>query len=424
VKNLTLNMGFLLVLFAALTLALPASAAENCQARKQTDSNSENPPPPTGGVGTGGEYVSFESPTAIRVAESGNPEPTPTELNDSCGATVTEGSASQAKELAMTVLNKINNLRSKSGDTNQTAGLNFSHLGGAAGADSADSALLDDSRLSLFSFTEYTKRDREATASSGGYDQESNAITLGVDYRVDNASFAGLSVSVSDGDSDLDSHLGGSEVSSLMLGSHGAKYWDKHYISAFLAYGAIDIDVNRSTANDTFSASTEGDYWYADFTLGADYNYGPLRLNPSVRALYMRGEVDSYTERSASGSGAVRSVNAQDIDSTVLSLALQADYSLLQSWGVLSPSVRAEFNFDQGDAYKTNGQTLNDADKSFLASISDQSDEPDSSTLALSLGVSAQFKRGLAAYAAYERLLMHDYMNKYTATLGLRFELP
>jgi hypothetical protein len=103
---------------------------------------------------------------------------------------------------------------------------------------------------------------------------------------------------------------------------------------------------------------------------------------------------------------------------------VQADYSLLQSWGVLSPSVRAEFNFDQGDAYKTNGQTLNDADKSFLASISDQSDEPDSSTLALSFGVAAQFKRGLAAYAAYERLLMHDYMNKYTATIGLRIELP
>lgn len=420
-KNLTLNMSFLLGLFAATTLVLPASAAENCQTRKQTDSNSENPPPPTGGVGTGGEYVSFESPTAVRVAESESPEPTQTELNDSCGATVTEGSASQAKELAMTVLNKINNLRSRSGNTNQTAGLNFSPLGGAA---SADNALLDDSRLSLFSFTEYTKRDREATASSGGYDQESNAITIGFDYRVDEASFAGMSISVSDGDSDLDSRLGGSEVSSLMLGSHGAKYWDSHYISAFLAYGAIDIDVDRSTTSDAFSASTEGDYWYADFTVGADYNYGPLRLNPSVRALIMRGEVDSYTERSASGSGAVRSVNAQDIDSTVLSLAVQADYSLLQSWGVLSPSVRAEFNFDQGDAYKTNGQTLNDADKSFLASISDQSDEPDSSTLALSFGVAAQFKRGLAAYAAYERLLMHDYMNKYTATIGLRIELP
>ncbi|AMO68200.1 hypothetical protein DOK_04312 [gamma proteobacterium BDW918] len=420
-KNLTLNMSFLLGLFAATTLVLPASAAENCQARKQTDSNSENPPPPTGGVGTGGEYVSFESPTAVRVAESESPEPTQTELNDSCGATVTEGSASQAKELAMTVLNKINNLRSRSGNTNQTAGLNFSPLGGAA---SADNALLDDSRLSLFSFTEYTKRDREATASSGGYDQESNAITIGFDYRVDEASFAGMSISVSDGDSDLDSRLGGSEVSSLMLGSHGAKYWDSHYISAFLAYGAIDIDVDRSTTSDAFSASTEGDYWYADFTVGADYDYGPLRLNPSVRALFMRGEVDSYTERSASGSGAVRSVNAQDIDSTVLSLAVQADYSLLQSWGVLSPSVRAEFNFDQGDAYKTNGQTLNDADKSFLASISDQSDEPDSSTLALSFGVAAQFKRGLAAYAAYERLLMHDYMNKYTATIGLRIELP
>ncbi|WP_373097534.1 hypothetical protein, partial [Zhongshania sp.] len=97
---------------------------------------------------------------------------------------------------------------------------------------------------------------------------------------------------------------------------------------------------------------------------------------------------------------------------------------LLQTWGVLLPSMRAEFNFDQGDAYKTNGQTLSDADKSVLGNIADQSDEPDSSTLAVSWGVAAQFKRGLAMYAAYERLFLHDYMNKYTATLGLRYELP
>ncbi|WP_344932665.1 autotransporter outer membrane beta-barrel domain-containing protein [Zhongshania borealis] len=416
-----LKKGVLFGIFASTFAVLPAQAAENCSDQQTIypDYPNQEYPETTGGTGTAGQSVS--SANEFSESESAS--------HDSCGATVTEGSGKQTQDVAMTIGQKINTFRWRSrgvdgkGNIQKTA-FYFGGLGGAAGADSDDNALLDGSRLSFFSFVDHTKRDREATASSSGYDQESDSLTLGFDYRLDNTSFAGLSISASDGDSELDSQLGGSEVSSSMLGAHGAKYWDTHFISAFFAYGSIDIDINRLTVGDAFSASTDGDYWYGDLTFGAEYSYGSLRLSPSMRALFMSGKIDGYTERSASGGGAVRSINTQDIDSNILSLALQADYSLLQSWGVLLPSMRAEFIFDQGNAYKTNGQTLNDSDKSVLGSISDQSDEPDSSTLAISWGVSAQFKRGLATYFAYERLFLHDYLNKYTMTLGFRYELP
>jgi hypothetical protein len=425
VAILSQKIGVLFGVFAATIAVLPAYAAENCKDQKTDYPDQEYPdqeyPEPTGGTGTGGQSISFSRATESEFSDSESTS------HDSCGATVTESSGKQAQDVVMTIGQKINTFRGQSrgtkGKSQQTA-FYFGDLGGAAGSDSDDNALLDSSRLSFFSFIDHSKRDREATVSSGGYEQESDSLTLGFDYRLDNTSFAGLSISVSDGDSELDSQLGGSEVSSTMLGAHGAKYWDTHYISAFIAYGAIDIDINRLTVGDAFSAATDGDYWYGDLSFGAEYSYGSLRLSPSVRALIMTGEVDAYTESSASGGGAVRSINTQEIDSNILSLALQADYSLLQSWGVLLPSMRAEFIFDQGDAYKTNGQTLDDADKSVQGSISDQSDEPDSSTLAVSWGVSAQFKRGLAAYMAYERLFLHDYMNKYTMTLGLRYEWP
>ena len=424
--KLTLKIGLLSGLIGFTMAIPPVFAAESCKPAGRSGPGEEYPEEPTGGNGIGGESTAF-----ARAAETSEASVTPSQTNDTCGATVTEGSGSQAQDTAMTIGSKINAFRShsKSGggkgkNKSPTTAFNFADLGGAAGADNADNALLDGSRVSLFGFADHTKRDREATASSGGYDQEVDALTLGFDYRIDAATFAGLSVSASDGDSELDSQLGGSEVSTTMLGAHGAKYWDSYYISAFLAYGAIDIDTNRLTALDSFAASTDGTYWYGDLTVGTEYNYGPIRLSPSMRALFMSGKIDGYIERSGSGAGAVRSVNSQDIDSNILSLAVQADYSLMQPWGVLLPSMRAEFIFDQGDGYKTKGQTLSDSDKSVLGSISDQSDDPDSSTLAVSWGMSAQFKRGLAAYATYERLFLHDYMEKYTATLGVRYELP
>jgi len=408
-------------LLSAAAIALPLQAAEICKGRQESNGGQEGPPDqPTGGVGTGGEYVSFAAPSFTRASESA--EPSNSVSTDSCGAVVTESGGGLAQDTAMNLGSKFNALRVISRGIGSDKNSESSTLGGAAGA--GDNALLDGSRFSVFSFADHVERERKATASSGGYEQKNNALTLGFDYRIDDSSFAGMSISRSDGDSDLDSQLGGSEVSLTMLGFHGVHYWPEHYVSVLVAYGAMDIDIARRNAGDSFDAATNSNYWYGDLTLGTEYQYGALRLSPTIRALLMTGEIDAYTERSASGAGTVRSINAQDIDSNLLSLAVQADYSLLQSWGVLLPSMRAEFIFDQGDAYKTNGQTLNDSDKTVIGSISDLSDEPDSSTLAVSLGLSGQFKRGFAAYAVYERLFLHDYLNKYTATLGVRYELP
>jgi hypothetical protein len=94
------------------------------------------------------------------------------------------------------------------------------------------------------------------------------------------------------------------------------------------------------------------------------------------------------------------------------------------NWGVLLPSVRVELISDGSDGYKSNGQNLNDSDKSAISSFADQADDPDSSNVAVSVGTSAQFSQGLAAYVVYDRLFYHDYLTKYTATIGVRYELP
>ena len=369
-----------------------------------TDPEPTTPTYPTGATGAGGLYTASAFGGMTR-ASSDTPNSNP------CSATVVESIAGFAQEIAMTIGTKIINQRAVS-------------LGSFGGGASADNTLLNSGRFSLFSFADFSERDRQASTLSGGYEQEMRSFTLGFDYRIDDTTFFGASLSGSDGESELDTGLGGSDVASTTFGIHGAKYWDNSFVAGFLAYGALDIDLNRSTLTDSFSATTDGGYWYGDISIGFEENYGGLRVTPMARLLFLSGEIDGYRERSASGTGVIRSIDKQEIDSNILSLSVQADYAVLLSWGVLLPSMRLEFVADGGDAYQSNGQNLNDTDKSAISSFTDQADDPDSSTVSVSWGASAQFKQGFAAYLVYERLFLHDYLDRYTATLGVRYELP
>jgi hypothetical protein len=355
---------------------------------------------------------------------TGNTESSGTETSSSepCGATVSESSGAQAQGSVMTLLSKIGRFRAKGGGEGEKDKKTAS--GGAASADSLDNAMLDGSRFSLFGFADYFKSDRDASSRSDGYEQEINSLTLGFDYRLDDSTFFGVFINGSDGDTELYADDGGSDVSSATVGIHGAKYWGNTFVAGLIAYGALDITSNRITSSDSFRASTEGDFWSGGLSIGFEENFGGWRITPQAGVLLLSGDIDAYQERSASGNGVVRRINSQSIASQMLTLTLQADYPVLLNWGVLLPSLRVDLISDGGDGSKINGQNLDDLNKNVISSFADQAEEPDSSNVAVSAGASALFRDGLVVYAVYERLLHHEYLNKYTATVGFRCELP
>jgi hypothetical protein len=347
---------------------------------------------------------------------------TETSSSEPCGATVSESSGAQAQGSVLTLLSKIGRFRAKGGGEGEKDKKTAS--GGAASADSLDNAMLDGSRFSLFGFADYFKSDRDVSSRSGGYEQEVNSLTLGFDYRLDDSTFFGAFINDSDGDTELYAEDGGSDVSSATVGIHGAKYWGNTFVASLIAYGTLDIASNRFTSSDSFRASTEGDFWSGGLSIGFEGNFGGWRITPQAGVLLLSGDIDAYQERSASGNGVVRRINRQSITSEILTLTLQTDYPVLLNWGVLLPSLRVDLISDGGDGSKINGQNLYDLDKSVISSFTGRAEEPDSSIVAVSAGASALFRDGLVAYVVYEQLLHHEYLNKYTATVGFRCELP
>lgn len=296
-------------------------------------------------------------------------------------------------------------------------------VGGGASADE-NSDISQTGRFSLLIFDEYSNSDRDNTAVGQGYEQSSNAFTVGADYRLDRTFFIGATISMSAGESDFDNNEGSHETDALILAAHAAKFWGPLSLDAVVSGGSFDLDITRSDGFDNYTASTAGDYVSADMSLAYGINRGAWNITPLARILVLDGEVDAYRESSQSGSGLIKDLRTESFESQLFALSLQADYVLTQNWGVLIPSFKLEWQQEFADASQTTGQILNDTDKSFVNAVSQSSDDPESSSFNATLGASAQFTHGWSGFLVSEVLLGHDYLSKTNIVFGVRYEMP
>lgn len=426
-SNFTAN-GLLRVAASMVLLGAGAGFAEttNCDGSSASGGGNNdggyNGPPPTGATGGDG-FASTGSDSEFSVTRSNDGEFS--DENNECSPSAGETTGTQATGAAVGVLTIINSQRSKSrvgggaGTKKRSSDAGALSYGGAASADEAETSLSGLSPWSLFVFDDVTERDREATAQAGGYEQSGNTFGLGFDYRIDRDSYAGMSLTLVDSETDFDNQGGSSELGVWLLGVHGARYWDEVSLSGLVAYGDMDLEIARNQSGTLFDGDTTGDFLILDLNLSYEYNHGNgMRLSPSLRLFHLGGEVDAYTERALGGTTTVN-YRAQDLESTLFTLSLTGDYPQLMEWGVLTPTVRFDLVSDLSDATTTTSQSSLSA-----AAISSQSDDPDEFTANVSVGASAQFRQGLAAYAMYEQLLAHDYMERYSLIVGVRYELP
>lgn len=283
-------------------------------------------------------------------------------------------------------------------------------LGGAA---SADSDISSSGRLSPFAVIDSSDSERKATTTSRAYDQDANTVILGVDYRLNSDLIAGATLSYLDSDTDLDNDQGSSDNETIVLGLHASKYWGDTYLDALLTYGQIDLDVERVSPGGRFDGSTDGDVHSAELALGRLINHEQWSISPSVRLLHARGALDGYTEVNTSGGTGAVSYREQKFESLNARAAIQGDYVVLTNWGVLVPSLYFAYHHEYIDADAV----------TTTAGLKQFSDDPARNYRVGRLNIAAQFKRGLSGFLSYERLINHEFLDRDTVALGVRYEL-
>lgn len=289
------------------------------------------------------------------------------------------------------------------------------------GAASADSDIGASGRLSPFVVVDGGETDRRATNAGLAYEQDANALILGVDYRLRDDLIAGATLSYLRSDTDYDNNRGETDNDTYILGFHASRYWGDIYVDALLTYGQIDLDIERISASTEYEGSTDGDFHSAEFAAGRMFNHRQWTITPSVRLLHVRGELDSYSETtSASFVPPPLSYDDQKFDSLNARAALQVDYVVLTGWGVLVPSLYFAYNHEHLGADKVNASTGG----AFPFTVEQIGDDPIKNYKLGRLNLAAQFKGGLSGFLSYERLIDHERLDRDTVALGVRYELP
>lgn len=267
---------------------------------------------------------------------------------------------------------------------------------------------------------------RDASASETGFDFNTHAITVGVDYRFSDKLAGGGAI----GSSKFSSEYGGGGVldtTALTFTGYASYYYsDTGYVDSRVSLGSANFEQTRpilirlgSLAENRFAvADTDATQFTMAFASGRHFQVKRLNVTPNVSLKYMRTNIDGFTE-----SGADR-FNLSFVDQTVDSLTftggVSASRPISTSRGVITP----QFDFNVHHEFKNDGMTV---EARLIGARPDEifflrGDAPDRDYASMGLGLVWVGAQGRQAYLTYRTLFGLDRTERNTINLGARFE--
>jgi outer membrane lipase/esterase len=291
-------------------------------------------------------------------------------------------------------------------------------LGGGGGASADRSSLL--SRLGIFATGQGSFGAQDTTSGEPGYDFHTTGITLGVDYRFIDQLVLGVAFGYLHTKAAYDASAGDSAANGYNLSGYGTYYIvDRLYVDTIVTGGWNTYNSERSIPNVTATANsnTSGAQFSVSVGTGYNFNLGAFGFGPAARVNYIHVHIDGYQESGASPFNV--SVGPQTIQSLTTDFGGQATYAISMPWGVLAPLLRLEWEHQ----YLGNSRTVTG---SLVASpstvVANQTASPDRDYLRLGAGLSATFRRGVAAFLDFDTVLGQSGFSNYGFNAGVRFE--
>lgn len=326
-------------------------------------------------------------------------------------------------------------------------GSNRQRLGGGASADEQGMSA-DQSRLGWFVESSYGFGDHDQTVSEDAFDFDSMSVTTGTDYNF-GSGVVGVAFGYDRYQADFDTAMfvtGGDVEVKGISGSLFAGYFGEGWtLSGIATYGSLESDVSRrvvyGSANAaciscgalrTMTGSPDGNYVALGVSVGYEFNVGGWDITPSVSGNYRDVDIDGYAEADQFGGGLALRYDDQQIESTRSIVGVTLSRPISRSFGVLVPSLRAEWHHEFEDdvravraKYVLEDSLLTGASnpRNFACAISCftmLTDQADADYGIASVGVSATFPRRVQVYVFYEALLGTSNVTGNSIAAGLR----
>ncbi len=220
---------------------------------------------------------------------------------------------------------------------------------------------------------------------SADVDFETDGLSAGLDYRVNDALTIGGGVGYGTDSSDIGENGSRSKGSAYSLAVYGSySPGEVFFMDGLWGYQSLDYDLRRFvTTNGNFvDGKRKGTQWFGSVSAGADIQKGAWQFTPYVRADIARADLDAYTEHG--DAIFALTYNHLEVDTDTGNVGVRIDYRREASWGLWSPQLRLEYQHD----FKGNGaQTMRYADLPTGPFYRADLNDFDRSRLMLGLGV-------------------------------------
>ncbi|KHD08357.1 hypothetical protein PN36_18720 [Candidatus Thiomargarita nelsonii] len=288
------------------------------------------------------------------------------------------------------------------------------------------------SRLGAFVNGEINFGDKDTTDHESGFEFSTLGLTTGIDYRFTNKFIAGMALGYSNSESDLNANGGNIDSDGYSATLYGTFYQSNaFYIDGLYTYGRNSYDSERNIVyqlvtpiNQTAFSSNDSAQHALGLGMGYHFNRQAFTFTPNARLDYVNTDIDGFSEEfndpTADGASLGLAIDSQEVESLTLTLGVQADYAISQSWGILIPYANLDYVHEfKNDVRQLTGRFLQDrSGETFSLS----SDAPDKDYFNLGFGLSTQFSQGKAAFIRYEGTLGLRDVERHAIMLGVRLE--
>jgi len=182
---------------------------------------------------------------------------------------------------------------------------------------------------------------------SAGVDFETDGVSFGADYRVNDVFAFGGGIGYGRDGSDIGSngsHNDGNAYTIALYGSYSPG--NRVFVDGLFGYQTLDYDLRRYlTTNGGFvHGSRKGSQWFGSVSIGGDFEHGAWRFSPYLRGDVARARLDGYTE--TGDPIFALHYDAMDVDTDTGNIGVRVDYRHEASWGVLVPKFMLEYQHD------------------------------------------------------------------------------
>lgn len=294
-----------------------------------------------------------------------------------------------------------------------------------------------DSRLGVFldGAVLSGSQDEDNGGIEGETDYDGQNITLGIDYRINDAWIAGVAYSLGFTSTDFSGDRGSLDSNGYTLIGYTTYYRDAWYVEGTFALGSDRYEQDRRmncdvlTCGVAFDVTATSEY-YGDqtaITLGGGYafTFNALTITPNLQWSEMSIETDSYRETTTAtgtGAGFLLEMDDQSRDHSTVSVGVDTSYAISTSYGVVLPHVSLDLRNELDDeALVVNGRFMGGTANNDDFALSTR--ELDSSYYVLGVGTSLQMSGGNSGYVDVKSLLGYDDVSQWQIRAGWRWEM-